>query len=400
MFCCKKNTHKKRLEEARVIIQSRDSRIKKFLDTLTFSNPDIDSQFKSDIVQKACYELRSLVINEKITSVDLLKIFLERSYTIGLKYNALADICHERAIAEAETRDMELKNCPKDKRETSLGSLFGVPISIKENFKMKGTISCLGYIALAGEDKRFEEDSLIIYQIIKNGGIPFVKTNVPLFLMNWECLNNLFGETPNPYDLTRTPGGSSGGEGFLISSRCSPMGIGTDIGGSVRVPCAFCGLYGMKYTSSRLGYSSMYCVNKSGYSGSIIRAVTGPMATCVEDCITMTKVLLNWETKFDDGTINYKKVDIERLNKFDDKLTIAYCEEWKILESCPSGRRAVNEAVGIIKSMGHNVVKFDYDLSEPYRHTINVISGGGKFDTLQDLLQGEELIGMYKYTMI
>ena len=399
MLCCKKNTHKKRLEEARQIIESRDNRIQNFLDTLSFSNPKIDSQFKSDITKKTCYELRSLVINEKITCVDLLKIFLERSYTIGLKNNALADICHERALTEAKFRDTELKKCPKDNRESSLGSLFGVPISIKENFKMKDTCSSLGYIALAGDDKNFKEDCLHICQIIKNGGIPFVKTNVPLFLMAWECFNNLYGVTPNPYDLTRTPGGSSGGEGFLVGSRCSPMGIGTDIAGSVRIPCSFCGLYGIKYTSTRMGYSSVNTPSKSGFTGIILRTTAGPMATCVDDCITLTKVLLDWETKFDDGTINYKKVDLERLNKFDDKLKIAYLEDLHIVESCPSGKRAVNEAVGIIKSMGHNVVKFDYDLTEAYRNTINLISGGGKFDVMQELLQGEELPSMYKMTL-
>ena len=70
-------------------------------------------------------------------------------------------------------------------------------------------------------------------QIVQAGGIPFIKTNIPMFLFTWECPNRLFGS--NPYDITRTAGGSSGGEGALIASKCSPGGIGSDIGGSIRI---------------------------------------------------------------------------------------------------------------------------------------------------------------------
>lgn len=83
------------------------------------------------------------------------------------------------------------------------------------------------------------------------GGIIFVRTNIPQLGMAFESTNNIFGRAQNPWDKTRSPGGSSGGEGGMLASRCSVVGIGSDIGGSVRIPSAFCGVYGLKPCMTR-----------------------------------------------------------------------------------------------------------------------------------------------------
>lgn len=85
-----------------------------------------------------------------------------------------------------------------------------------------------------------------------SGLIPFIKTNVPQFCMTFETTNNLWGTTLNPWDKTKSPGGSSGGEGAIISSRCSFLGIGSDIGGSIRIPSSFCGVYGLRPSGRRI----------------------------------------------------------------------------------------------------------------------------------------------------
>ena len=95
------------------------------------------------------------------------------------------------------------------------------------------------------------EDAVLIRALRRAGAIPFVRTNVPQLLMIPECSNGIHGTTCNPHDATRTCGGSTGGEGALIAARGSPLGVGTDIGGSIRIPSAFCGICGFKPTGTR-----------------------------------------------------------------------------------------------------------------------------------------------------
>merc|ERR1740121_650272 len=103
-------------------------------------------------------------------------------------------------------------------------------------------------------------------------------------LMLPESANNVWGTSRNPYDSARTPGGSSGGEGGLVAAYCSPLGIGTDIGGSVRIPCHFCGLYGLKPTTERItkkGVSVCRVGDRNGQN--VVKGTQGPLAHCVED---------------------------------------------------------------------------------------------------------------------
>lgn len=97
------------------------------------------------------------------------------------------------------------------------------------------------------------------------GGIIIVRTNLPQFAMTFESVNDIYGRVTNPYDLNRTSGGSSGGEGAIQSSRCSMIGIGSDVGGSIRIPSAFCGVYGLKPSSTRqtdVGELKFRCSNR------------------------------------------------------------------------------------------------------------------------------------------
>ena len=96
------------------------------------------------------------------------------------------------------------------------------------------------------------EDSAVIEVLKKHGAIPFVKSNGPQMMMTIESVNHIWGRSKNPWNPERTVGGSSGGEAGLIASRCSPLGFGTDIGGSVRIPALYCGVYTIKPTAERL----------------------------------------------------------------------------------------------------------------------------------------------------
>ena len=132
----------------------------------------------------------------------------------------------------------------------SLPVLKGVPVSIKDHITVKNIPNTLGFTSLTNNKKNF--DSLIVKVLISQGAIPFVSSNIPQGIFNIDSSNSLWGKAENPWNRTKVVGGSSGGEAALVASRSSPFGIGSDVGGSIRIPSTFCGVYGFKPTSLRI----------------------------------------------------------------------------------------------------------------------------------------------------
>ncbi|NXL86136.1 VDHAP protein, partial [Alectura lathami] len=128
----------------------------------------------------------------------------------------------------------------KLKKQKEKGLLYGIPVSIKDHIDCKGHVSSGGMVKLLGQVK--EEDSVIVQVLKSQGAIPFVKTNIPQTMINYDCSNLIFGQTLNPLNHQKTSGGSSGGEGALIAGGGSLLGIGSDVAGSIRLPSSFCGL--------------------------------------------------------------------------------------------------------------------------------------------------------------
>lgn len=129
-------------------------------------------------------------------------------------------------------------------------ALFGVPISIKDNIEMKSTSSTVGLSSRANIIQ--EEDSPHIVCIKNSGMIPFIKTNLPQLAFNFDSNNFLWGRTLNPWNHNKSAGGSSGGEAAALASGISPIGVGNDMGGSIRIPVHFCGVSGLMPTPRRL----------------------------------------------------------------------------------------------------------------------------------------------------
>ncbi|KAA0185788.1 hypothetical protein HAZT_HAZT010685 [Hyalella azteca] len=129
-------------------------------------------------------------------------------------------------------------------------ALHGLPVSVKDNVMVKGLDCTLGLLKKVGQPAPVDADVVAVLKEL--GAVPFVKTNVSQICLTPGCSNPLWGKTIHPLDPTRSPGGSSGGEGALISEGGSVFGLGTDMGGSVRVPSNWCGLTGFKPTSKRI----------------------------------------------------------------------------------------------------------------------------------------------------
>jgi fatty acid amide hydrolase len=124
--------------------------------------------------------------------------------------------------------------------------LHGIPISIKDHINEKGKMNVVGCCFMT--DFKADEDATIVKIMKAEGAIPMVRGNVPQMVFILHSYNNVYGCAKNPYDDTRTCGGSSGGDGGLVGARCVPLAIGSDIGGSLRGPAHFCGVYGYKST--------------------------------------------------------------------------------------------------------------------------------------------------------
>lgn len=153
------------------------------------------------------------------------------------------------------------------------GPLHGLPMSLKDCYTFAPYPSSIGLAKYA--NKEMERDSVVVEQLKSLGAVFYVKTNVPTLMLLTETNNNIWGETRNPCHKKLTPGGSSGGEGAILAVHGAPLGIGTDIGGSIRIPAAYCGIYGLKPSNGRI---SMLGNQPSLPGQDFIYGVGGPMA--------------------------------------------------------------------------------------------------------------------------
>lgn len=229
--------------------------------------------------------------SSRITSYDLTLASIHRCHTVGFPLNAITHELYTTALASAKESD------ERRARGASRGDLDGLPMSIKDVFDMRGT-DCTQGLAVRC-NKVTPHDGLLI-ALLRHAGAVFVcRSNVPQCLMLPESANAIFGPSINPYDVARTPGGSSGGEGSLIASRCTALGLGSDIGGSIRIPAAFTGICGFKPTPERLTRRGMPAPKPTFIDGQLaILPVAGPLARSAGDLTLITRTLLSplqWE---------------------------------------------------------------------------------------------------------
>lgn len=190
--------------------------------------------------------------------------------------NCLTEIFFHDALKRAEELDAHL-----DAKKTPLGPLHGVPISLKDTFKVKGYDASIGIAALCF--KPATENSTLVDILLASGAVLYCKTNVPQTLMALDSHNNIFGRTINAFNTAVTPGGSSGGEGALLGMRGSILGVGTDVGGSIRIPAMCNGTFGIKPSWERVPYAGQEGGMKAGTAKMGISASAGPLAHSVRD---------------------------------------------------------------------------------------------------------------------
>ena len=216
--------------------------------------------------------LAQKVANKDISALELLEHYLARVEKYNPEINSIICEQFDKAKARAGEADAALA------KGTSWGPLHGVPMTVKESYNIAGLPTTFGVPAM--KDNIASEDAVACQRLQDSGAIIFGKTNVPIHLADFQSYNDVYGTTNNPHDHSRTPGGSSGGSAAAMAAGLSALEMGSDIGGSIRNPAHYCGVFGHKPTWGVLpmrGHSLLNTKSPSDIS------VIGPLARSAED---------------------------------------------------------------------------------------------------------------------
>src|SRR5438445_3475515 len=224
---------------------------------------------RSDLPALTIADLQSLLRRKEVSPREVLDALCARIETLEPKIDAYLSIDFQAAAKEADKVDVDLP-------------LGGVPIAIKDIINVKGQSCTCGSKILA--NFRSPYDATVIERLRAAGAIPLGKTNMDEFAMGSSTENSAYKKTKNPWDLTRVPGGSSGGSAAAVAARTAPLALGTDTGGSIRQPAALCGVVGLKPTYGRVSRYGLVA-----FASSLDQI--GPFARSVEDVALAASVL-------------------------------------------------------------------------------------------------------------
>jgi amidase len=323
--------------------------------------PSIMSKEELFITEQQAVDILSHIHTRKWTSYQVTLAFCKRAALAHQVTNCLAVVLFTSALERAKELDayMETHGRP-------IGALHGLPISVKEHIFLANTPATSGSISWA--DSPSPGDALICKVFREAGAIFHVKTTNPQTLMALETHSNLFGRTTNPFNVKLTSGGSSGGESALVAMRGSPLGIGTDIGGSIRAPSGFCGGWGLKCSVARIPHSGLSGLH-SGMENII--GCVGPMANSLAGLRLFCKVALEaqpWDYEPSLIDLPWRDVKVESLPK---KLRIGVLWYDKEVMPHPPIQRALKDTVSKLIAAGHEVVPWNPRLHSSLLKWIN-----------------------------
>jgi fatty acid amide hydrolase len=296
--------------------------------------------------QHSATSLASLLDRREVTSVEVLRAHLDRIAAVDGRVRAFTEVLADSARLEAEASDA------RRAQGQARGPLDGVPVSVKECFDFEGRATTLGIPSWRG--RIAGRDAAMVTALREAGAVLIGRTNLSQTMLYVEARNPIFGQTANPWSLAHSPGGSSGGEGAAIACGESPLGVGTDIGGSIRTPAHFCGVAGLKPSLDRLpmkGYRTVLAGQET------VRGMGGPMARTAADLALFFRALdprrladldprvppLPWE-------------DVDRVAT--GSLRVGVYSDDGILPASHSVSRAVDRAAGALRTRGATVVPF------------------------------------------
>jgi Asp-tRNA(Asn)/Glu-tRNA(Gln) amidotransferase A subunit family amidase len=298
----------------------------------------------SELTFRSAVSMAEQIRQKKLSPVELVEAHLARIEKLNPKLNAFVQLDVEGARRQARAAEESVT------RGEKLGPLHGVPISIKSSIEVMAMKCEAGSKLRAGFVA--PKDAPLVSRLRKAGAIILGTTNTPELLMAWETDNRLYGRTNNPWDLSRTSGGSSGGEAAAIAAGCSAGGVGSDGGGSIRVPAHFSGICGLKPTPGRIPATGHFPTSVGPFA---LIGVVGPMARTVSDL----KVLFEVMQGPDDGDPSAAPVPVRWPSRSDlKKLRIGYFEDDERTPVTAETRATVRAAAEALKRAGFRVEPF------------------------------------------
>jgi Asp-tRNA(Asn)/Glu-tRNA(Gln) amidotransferase A subunit family amidase len=330
----------------------------------------------SELTSLSALSMAEQICQKKISPVDLLDAHLARIAKLNPRLNAFVALDERRARQDAKS--LEATALRGDAR----GRLHGVPVSIKSSIATAGLPFESGTRLRAG--KTADQDAVLVSRLRAAGAIVLGVTNTPELLMAWETDNLIYGRSNNPWDLDRTPGGSSGGEAAAIASGCSAGGVGSDGGGSIRVPAHFSGICGLKPTPGRIPATGHFPVSAGPFA---LLGVVGPMARTVADLQLLFEVMSGpHHGDPSSAPVPLRKLTLEELKQ----TRIGYFEDDGRTPVTAETRLAVRAAADGLRRAGFEVELFRPDNLERIRQLWWKLFGTAGGMVLGPLTKGRE----------
>jgi fatty acid amide hydrolase len=298
----------------------------------------------ADILTRlSAVELAARIARGEVSAVEAVEAHIARIEQVNPALNAVVVTRYEEARAEARAAD----ECQA--AGEPLGPLHGVPITIKESLDLTNTPATFGLPSR--RNILATEDDVYVARMRAAGAIILGKTNVAQVLLYNESDNPAYGRTNNPWNVQRTPGGSSGGQAAIIAAGGSPLGLATDIAGSIRAPATFNGIAGMKPTAGRTPDAGRYSLHIGQRA---IMSQVGPLARDVDDVAAALAIISGGSAQADEATQplgDHRAVDVSALR-------VAYYADDVTFAVAPAVRRAVVEAAGMLAGRGAQVTEW------------------------------------------
>lgn len=308
-----------------------------------FSKPAQPLPVNDSFIYKSATELADMIRNHKASSLDIATSYINYIKNNNYKYNAMVWLFEEDALRDAKRCDSLLQ------KGVVLGALHGVPMTVKEAYFVKGKYCTLNAKEIGGFAA--PDDQKIVQQLRNAGAVILGSTNVPYMLMDYQTYGDIYPPASNPYDTSLTPGGSTGGGAAALAAGFTPLEVGSDMGGSIRVPSSFCGLYGLKTTEKAI---DIWDANYPGYTFDMsyaALAVGGPMARNPKDLELLWNVLRQTPNQFMQ-TVPYNWDTAKAINQY----RIAWMDDWKYgsnsLTACSDIREKLEALVDTLHKMG------------------------------------------------
>ncbi|KAF5017249.1 hypothetical protein F66182_10843 [Fusarium sp. NRRL 66182] len=299
-------------------------------------------------------ELLAKLSRQEVTSEEVVRAFSKRAGLAQQLTCCLTEIMFNEGLERARELDQHLQSTGK-----VAGPLHGLPISLKDSNVVKGHYATVGYVEFLRQPVP-DSNSALVQLLLDAGAVLYCKTNIPQTMMTADSENNIFGRTLNPHNTSLTAGGSTGGEGALVSFRGSPLGVGSDIAGSIRIPAACCGVYGLRPTADRVPFAgqSLYPLPMVSLPG--VAPVSGPLGHSVDDLALFMKTTLNQRPwKYDSAAVDVPWRELDEAPEA--PLVIGILPEDPDYPLHPPVRRQLEKAISVLEKKGHKIVHLPAD---------------------------------------